>query len=86
MKLAFKAERVTLTSQAPEAGQATVDLGVTYEGEPIDIAFNPTFLRDVLRALSDDEITMEMSEPSRPALIRGDGDYLYVVMPINVMD
>jgi len=29
---------------------------------------------------------MEMSEPSRPAMMKGDGDFLYVVMPINVMD
>ncbi len=86
VKLAFGSEKVILTSQAPEAGHATVELGLKYEGEPVEIAFNPTFLRDVLRALADDEITMEMSEPSRPALIRGDGDYQYVVMPINVME
>lgn len=86
VKLAFGSEKVVLTSQAPEAGHATVDLGLKYEGEPVEIAFNPTFLRDVLRSLTDDEVTMEMSEPSRPALIRGAGDYLYVVMPINVME
>ena len=86
VKLAFSGQSLTLTSQAPEAGQATVEIGLTYEGEPIEIAFNPVFLRDVLRALSDDEVTIEMSEPGRPAVIRGTGDYLYVVMPINVLD
>ncbi len=86
VKLSFGGEKVTLKSQAPEAGQATVELGIGYEGEKLDIAFNPTFLVDVLRVLGDDEVTMEMSEPSRPAAIRAGGDYLYVVMPINVMD
>ena len=86
VKLTFGKGKVTLKSQAPEAGQATVELGVKYEGEGIEIAFNPTFLVEALRVMADDEITMEMSEPSRPAIIRGDGDYLYVVMPINVMD
>jgi len=86
VKLTFGKGKVTLKSQAPEAGQATVELGVNYEGEGIEIAFNPTFLVEALRVMGDDEITMEMSEPSRPAVIRGEGDYLYVVMPINVMD
>ena len=86
VKLSFAGSKVTLKSQAPEAGTATVELGVKYEGEGIEIAFNPTFLTEALRMMADDEVTMEMSEPSRPAVIRGEGDYLYVVMPINVMD
>ena len=86
VKLSFGTGKVILRSQAPEAGTATVELGMKYEGEPIDISFNPNFLTEALRVMTEEELTLEMSEPSRPAVMRGDGDYLYVVMPINVMD
>ena len=32
------------------------------------------------------EVTMEMSDKSRPAIIKGDKDYVYVVMPIHVLE
>lgn len=86
VKLAFASQMLTLTSQAPEAGQATVQLGVQYEGEPLEIAFNPKFLEDVLKVMTESEVVMEMSDKSRPAMLKSDADYVYVVMPIHVLE
>jgi DNA polymerase-3 subunit beta len=85
VRMDFKKDRVVLTSEAPEAGKAEVKLGVEYEGDDLSIAFNPMFLIDVLRVVGAEEVVMEMKDPSRPAVLRDDADYLYVVMPINIM-
>jgi DNA polymerase-3 subunit beta len=81
----FRKNLVTMTSEAPEAGRAEVKLGVEYDGEDLSIAFNPNFVTDVLKVMRSDEVIIEMKDPSRPAIIRDDDDYLYVVMPINIL-
>ena len=85
VRLDFKKNLLTLTSEAPEAGKAEVKLGVSYAGGDLSIAFNPTFVTDVLRVLDADEIVMEMSDASRPAVVRDGSSYIYVVMPINIL-
>ena len=68
-----------------DSGKAEVKLAVDYSGDNLSIAFNPNFLMDVLRVLSGDDVFMEMKDSTRPAVLREDGEYLYVVMPINIM-
>lgn len=84
IRLSFKAESVTLTSRAPETGEAEVTCPVKYEGEEIDIAFNPTFLTDALRVAETDEITIAMNAPNKPAMMRSGSDFLYVLMPVDL--
>jgi hypothetical protein len=85
VRLDFSKDALVLTSEAPEAGKAEVKLAVEYSGDKLSIAFNPNFLMDVLRVLTGEDVFMEMKDPTRPAVLREDGDYLYVVMPINIM-
>jgi DNA polymerase-3 subunit beta len=85
VRMDFSAEQLVLTSEAPEAGKAEVKLPIAYEGDALSIAFNPTFLIEVLRVLDADDVTMDMKDPSRPAIIHDDNSYLYVVMPINIL-
>jgi len=85
VRMDFSKDLLVLTSEAPEAGKAEVKLGVSYSGADLSIAFNPTFVTDVLRVLSSDEVTMEMKDASRPAVIQDGTSYIYVVMPINIL-
>jgi len=85
VRMDFSKDALVLTSEAPEAGKAEVKLAVEFPGENLSIAFNPNFLIDVLRVLSAEDVVMEMKDPTRPAVLRDDADYLYVVMPINIM-
>ena len=85
VRMDFDKDLVVLTSEAPEAGKAEVKLGLDYEGDKVSIAFNPTFVTDVLRVMASDEVVMEMKDASRPAVVHDGGDYTYVVMPINIL-
>lgn len=84
VRLAFEAEKITMSSRAPETGEATVNCPITLDGEPIEIAFNPTFLIDALRVADTDEITLELSASNKPAVLKAGADFLYVLMPVDL--
>ncbi len=85
VRLDFRKDLLVLTSEAPEAGKAEVKLTIENPSAEVTIAFNPNFLTDALRVMSAADVTMEMKDGTRPAVLREEGDYLYVVMPINIL-
>jgi len=84
VRLNFQAKQMTLSSRAPETGEAEVTCPIALEGEPVEIAFNPAFVLDVLRVVDSDEITFELNTPAKPAVIKAGGDFLYVLMPLDL--
>lgn len=84
VRLSFAASQVTLTSRAPETGEAEVTCPVALDGEPIEIAFNPTFLVDAMRVVDSAEVTLEMNASNKPAVLRAGSDFLYVLMPVDL--
>src|SRR5690606_41566029 len=72
-------------------GVAQEELAVTYEGEPIDIGFNATYLLEVLKYLPTDEVRLTFKAPERAATIEPVGwddpaSYLTLVMPLRLLD
>ncbi len=84
VRLAFTAEQLTLTSRAPETGEAEITMPVKFTGEPLEVAFNPTFLTDALKVVGAEEIALEFSAANKPALLKAGADFLYVVMPVDL--
>jgi DNA polymerase-3 subunit beta len=84
VRMNFSKKGLVLTSRSPESGEATVNFACKYEGADIEIGFNPAFLVEALRVVDTDEITLEMTAPNRPGLLRGGPDFLYVIMPVNL--
>ena len=85
VRLAFSGEGVTLTSRAPEMGEAEVNAAVAeYAGEPIDIGFNPAYLLDALKVIDEDKVTLEMKAANKPSILKTTNNFLYVVMPVNL--
>ena len=84
VKLAFTKDLLVITSNSPEQGDARDEMAIEFEGEPLEIGFNPSFLGDALKALTHEEVRMELTEGFRPGvLLGGDRDeFLYVVMPV----
>jgi DNA polymerase-3 subunit beta len=89
-----------LSAGADDVGRAEEDLPVEFAGEPLTIAFNPTYLTDGLGSLHSDRVTFGFTTPSRPAVLRpangeaqvdGTGpfpavqtDYVYLLMPVRL--
>lgn len=79
-------KRLKLSSRAPEMGESEIAVTLAnYEGNDIEISFNPHFLVDVLKVVNDPQVIVELKAPNKPGLIRSEaGDFVYVVMPVNL--
>ncbi len=84
VRLEFTKKGLVLTSRSPESGEATINFPAKYEGTDVEIGFNPQFLVDALRVVDTDEISLELTAPNRPGLLKGGTDFLYVIMPVNL--
>ncbi len=74
-----------LSSRAPEMGEANIKVDlVAFDGNDIEIGFNPTFITDALKVIHDPEIMIELKAPNKPGLFKAGNDFLYVVMPVNL--
>jgi DNA polymerase-3 subunit beta len=84
VKMSVTKKSLVFSSRAPEMGDAEIEMAVDYKGEPMEVAFNPQFLIDVLRVIKSDEFELELGQPDRPGLLKSGANFLYVVMPINL--
>ena len=84
IRLAIGKETIVFSGRAPETGDAQVEMGVDYKGEPIEIGFNPQFLIDALRVIQTPEFDLELGQADRPGLIKSGANFLCVLMPINL--
>ena len=86
VRMALRSDGIELTVVSQEIGQATEDVEAKYEGEPITVAFNPTYLIDGLEAVAPGEVLIETLDALKPATLKesSDGDFLYLIMPVRV--
>jgi DNA polymerase-3 subunit beta len=84
VRLQFTKSGLVLTSRSPESGEATINFPCKFEGADVEIGFNPQFLTDALRVVDSDEISLELTAPNRPGLLKGGPNFLYVIMPVNL--
>lgn len=76
--------RVSASAQGLGSGESEMD--IDYSGGNIEIAFNPTFLIDILKNIDDTHVLFNLTNALNPALITPvkDKNYLCVVMPMRL--
>jgi DNA polymerase III subunit beta len=86
LRMAFSDGALEVSAQTPDVGEASESLPVPFKGEPLEIGFNPEFLRDGLESAESDELVLKLISPLRPGLIQSgdDGGFTYLVMPIRL--
>jgi DNA polymerase-3 subunit beta len=84
VKLAFTKNNLTITANSPEVGEARETMAINYKGKEMAIAFNPRYLIDPLAALSQDEVFLELIDELSPGVLKINGPFLYVVMPMRL--
>lgn len=73
-------------TQTGVADASEIVEGVTYEGEPMVVGFNPRFLTDGLDDIESEKAIVELIDPGRPALLKGEGrdEFMYLLMPVRL--
>lgn len=84
IQLSLEKGKIVFSGRAPETGDAQVDMAIDYDGEPMQIGFNPQFLIDALRVITASDFVLELGDPDRPGLLKSGTSFLYVLMPINL--
>lgn len=100
IRMEFSDGAVKLSAGADGLGLAEEDLPADFVGEPLTIAFNPTYLTDGLGSLHSEKVAFGFTTPSKPAVLRpaGDGapltglgpfpaletEYVYLLMPVRL--
>jgi DNA polymerase-3 subunit beta len=85
VRLSFADDKLTLTSRAPEMGEATVEVDLDdYQGDPLEIGFNPNFITDALTVVDGGKVIIELKSPTKPGVLRTGTDFTYVLMPVNL--
>ncbi len=84
VKLNFGKNKLEITANSPEVGEAKETLAINYKGKEMAIAFNPKYVIDPLNALSNDEVFLELIDELSPGVLKINGPFLYVVMPMRL--
>jgi DNA polymerase III subunit beta len=74
VRMEFADDVLRLSAGADDVGRAEEDLPVAFSGDPVTIAFNPTYLTDGLGSLHSERVTFGFTTPSRPAVLRPAGE------------
>ena len=86
LRLAFSEGELTVSARTVYVGEARETLPVPYRGAPLEIGFNPEFIRDGLEAVESGDVLLKLISPHRPGLIEAaDGSgFVYLLMPIRL--
>jgi hypothetical protein len=82
----FEQGGVTLRSRQQGTGRAWVrrPLVEPCVHQPVEVAFNPVYLTDLLQSLyADETLRLELPDADGPALFRAGQDYQEVFMPLR---
>lgn len=74
IRMEFDDSVLRLSAGADDVGRAEEDLEVEFSGEPLTIAFNPTYLTDGLNSLHGERVSFGFTDPKKPAVLRAVGD------------
>lgn len=67
-------------------GSMDENIGIQKEGKDLRIAFDPKFLIDVLRVIDEEEVNLYLFNAKAPCFIRDDNSYIYLILPVNLID
>lgn len=86
IKMIFDKKSLVVSSDTQGVGQAEEKLTIEYEGEPLEVAFNPGYLLDGLNSLSDKAIKMNFISSVKPAVLTGEKaeNFIYLLMPVRI--
>ncbi|MFH1007621.1 MAG: DNA polymerase III subunit beta [Candidatus Latescibacterota bacterium] len=92
IRLALRENTLKLSSASRDIGaEAQEELPVTYHGKELEIAYDSSYLMDILRNMDSEEVVFELDTPVSAGVIRPvqqeEGqDYLCLIMPLHIRE
>ncbi|MEW6517207.1 MAG: DNA polymerase III subunit beta [candidate division FCPU426 bacterium] len=87
VKYTFSSNKLTISANTPEVGEAQEELDLDYNGDSMSIAFNAKYILDVLKNISSEKCIMELSSNLNPGVFKPQSEseeYVCIVMPMRL--
>jgi DNA polymerase-3 subunit beta len=86
LRLSFSEGELEVSASTPDVGDAKESMPAAFDGEQMEIGFNPEFLRDGIESVAGEEVLLRLISPLRPGLLQpvDNEDFRYLVMPIRL--
>ena len=86
IKFSLAPKELTLSTVNPDLGEAKETLPVEYEGDEIEVGFNPRYFIEALGSLRSDLINVALLDSGNPCEVKGEEDagFTGVIMPMKI--
>lgn len=93
VRFSFSDGELKLSANAMDVGEGKVSMPVNYQGQKLDIAFNPGFFLDILRHTGEETVTLGVTDAYNPGVITDHSNEqtkpaitrsLFVLMPMRL--
>jgi len=86
IQLSVDENKLVLSSQNMDFGNAKDEMKINYSGEPLDMGFNCRYFIDTLQAMKSEMIKAYINSDQSPCLIEGNEDpgFISIIMPMKI--
>jgi len=83
LKMAVFKDKIIISKETPDIGESKEEVVASYSGVDTAIGFKPEYLIDVLKAMNDENIELELTDVEKPGVIRS-GNYIHILLPMRI--
>ncbi|MEJ2167880.1 MAG: DNA polymerase III subunit beta [Desulfobacterales bacterium] len=82
----FSENKLLINSTNPDIGESKESMDISYQGDPIEVMYNPKFFIDTLSVIHEDNLVVNIIDEEKPCKLEGEKDktYLSVIMPMRI--
>jgi DNA polymerase-3 subunit beta len=84
VKIKLSSNLLEITAASPDFGESHEAMAISYSGPDLQVAFNPQFILDPLRALTKDEVFFELKDEVSPGVFKTLESFICVIMPVRL--
>lgn len=86
VKVLLEKNKLELTSNNPDLGDAQESIEVEFDGEGVEVGFNARYFIDILQSMDSDIVELGFVDNSSPCVITGEKDsgFLGLIMPMRL--
>jgi len=79
-------DKMVISKNTPELGEVKDQIDISYKGKEMSVGFNPHYLTEALKNISQEEIDIEVDAPDKAGVIRTmlPEKYVYLVLPMQL--
>jgi DNA polymerase-3 subunit beta len=86
VRMSFGSGLLEVSSSHPDLGEAREELAIDYKGANFQVGFNPRYFLDILNAVEDEKVILELKDEVSACVVRSEFDrgFLALVMPMRI--